>query len=135
MANPHRGVVEVELDGQTFRLRFTLNALAEVENRLGLASFAEIGGLLEKPSVRSLRALLWGGLLHERPELTEQQVGAMDFDFSKIVVAVSQAIGYAFQRDEAGGAEGNGGAAAPAAKAGKVTAARSGAGRARSSLP
>lgn len=111
MANRHRGEVEVELDGETHKLRFTLNALAEVEDRLNLASIADILETIKALSVRTLRTLLWAGLLHEQPELTEREVGEMDFDFSHAVERVSRALTLTFKTDEdtagQGAAEGN----------------------------
>ena len=61
------------LDGVERTLRFTLNAMAELEDRYGSvdAAFAE----LDKGSIKAVRFILWAGLMHEDPNLTEQQVG------------------------------------------------------------
>lgn len=110
MANPQRGTVEVELDGKPHQLRYTLNALAEIENRLGLQSIDEVLTALKGLSMRSLRTLLWAGLLDQRPELSEQDVGRMDFEFVPVVRAVSEGISSVFDAPP-GGPEGNGRAA------------------------
>lgn len=99
MPNQHRGFVEVELDGKTHRLRYDLNALAVIEERLALPSISSVMDILNQLSMRALRCLLWGGLLHERPELTEQEVGEMDFDFAHVVDRVSKAVVLAFKTD------------------------------------
>lgn len=60
-------------DGVEREIRFTLNAMAELEDRYGTVdkAFEE----LDKNSIKALRCVLWAGLIHEDPSLTEQQVG------------------------------------------------------------
>lgn len=77
MANKQRGFVEIELDKKR-KLRYTLNAVAEIEDKLGCA----IQDLAEKNlGIKALRTMLWAGLLHEDKEITEEFVGDLvDFD-------------------------------------------------------
>jgi hypothetical protein len=70
--------LEFELAGQKHSLRFTLGALAELEDKTG-KSFDQY--LIEAASVdvgsvriRAIGSLLWAGLLHEDPELTLDDV-------------------------------------------------------------
>lgn len=60
-------------DGVERTLRFTLNAMAELEDKYGSvdAAFAE----LDKGSIKAVRFILWAGLMHEDENLTEKQVG------------------------------------------------------------
>lgn len=60
-------------DGVERTLRFTLNAMAELEDRYGSVdtAFAK----LDEGSIKAVRFILWAGLMHEDPNLTEQQVG------------------------------------------------------------
>jgi len=68
-------LIPIELD-RPRRLCFDFNAFAAYEEATGKNVLA--GGLHEDlQSVRGLRALLWAALLHEDPDLTQQQVGAM----------------------------------------------------------
>ncbi len=71
---PH-GVKITLLDGVERELLFTLNALAELEEKFGSvdAAFAEA----DKGSIKTIRFVLWAGLITKDPELTEQQVGAL----------------------------------------------------------
>ena len=92
MSNKHRGLVEIELD-KTRQIRFTLNALAELEDKLGV-SLTELEGL--NMGVKQIRTFLWAGLLHEEPELSEQAVGNM-VDFDNIEY-INEKINEAFQR-------------------------------------
>lgn len=92
MANKHRGFVEIELD-KPRRLRFTLNSLAELEDKLGVG-IQEIGEVLSNPRMKDLLLLLWAGLIHEDEELTVERVGNM-IDLSNMDM-LSDKLGEAF---------------------------------------
>ena len=64
MANPWRGEVELEVDGEARVMRLTLAALAELEARLESDSLVELIGRFEAGTfrVRDLIALLTAGL-------------------------------------------------------------------------
>jgi len=72
MANVQRGEAVITLDKERV-IKFDLNALIEVEDKLGF-SLAELG---DKISIRAMRTLLTAGLRHEDTELTEEQVGSL----------------------------------------------------------
>lgn len=74
MANKHRGIVEVELGGKVRNLRYTMNALAEIEDKLGVA-MADMKDI--KMTIKNVRVILWAGLIHEDKELTIEEVGDM----------------------------------------------------------
>jgi len=65
--------VAIELNGKTRQLRYDLNALAEIEERLGIP-LAELANVTV--SIKTIRTLLWAGLIHEDAELKETDVGA-----------------------------------------------------------
>lgn len=102
MANKHRGYVEVELGGEVRRLKYDLNALAELEDALGYP-VTQLRD--DRIGVRELRALVWAGLLHEEPKLTLKAAGSMiELDrIEEITKAVTEALERAF------GQKGNGG--------------------------
>lgn len=79
MANKEKAIVEVELD-KVRNIRFTLNSLAEIEDKLGvpLSKLKDV-----EMGVKTVRTMLWAGLIHEDEELTERQVGNM-VDFSNL---------------------------------------------------
>ena len=60
-------------DGVEREVRFTLNAMAELEDRYGSVEAAF--DALEKNSMKAVRCVLWAGLLHTEEGLSEQQVG------------------------------------------------------------
>lgn len=90
MANTKRGLVTIMLDKER-TLKFDLNTLIDVEDKLGF-SLAE---LEDKVTIKVLRTLLHAGLVHEDPELTEQQVGSfIDFEnLAEVQQALVKAMG------------------------------------------
>jgi hypothetical protein len=76
--------VTIELGGKTRHLKYDLNAIAEISDRLHITvklnNFAQ--DLMSTPlSFSALRVLLWAGLRHEDSELTIEQVGSwVDLD-------------------------------------------------------
>jgi len=60
-------------DGVERHVKFTLNAMAELEERYG--SVEEAFKQLDNNSIKAVRCILWAGLMWEDPNLTEQQVG------------------------------------------------------------
>ena len=60
-------------DGVEREIRFTLNAMAEIEDKYGSieAGFAK----LDEGSIKAARFIMWAGLMHSDENLTEQQVG------------------------------------------------------------
>lgn len=62
-------------DGVERELRFTLNAMAELEDRYGTIQAAF--DALDNNSIKAIRCVLWAGLLHADEALSEQQVGAL----------------------------------------------------------
>lgn len=60
-------------DGVERELRFTLNAMAEMEDRYGSVDAAFEA--LDSNSIKAVRFVLWAGLLHTEEGLTEMQVG------------------------------------------------------------
>lgn len=68
-------------DGKEHTLKLDLNALIALEDRTG-EPFDKIfnGGL----TLKTVRRLLWAGLLHENADLTESEAGAL-IDFSTLM--------------------------------------------------
>ncbi len=82
-------------DGVERTIKFTLNALAELEDRYG--SVDEAFKQLDNNSIKAVRCILWAGLIHEDPELTEQQVGNLiDIQYMQELMT---SLGDAFDSD------------------------------------
>ena len=96
MANPLRGEVELKAGEKTYVLRYTTNALVELEERTGRS----VMDIANRPSFKDARALVWAGLIHANPDLTLEQAGEiMDAaGFTEAIQAASQALRKAFGR-------------------------------------
>ena len=82
-------------DGVERTIKFTLNAMAELEDRYG--SVEEAFKQLDNNSIKAVRCILWAGLIHEDPDLTEQQVGNLiDIQYMQELMA---SLGDAFDAD------------------------------------
>lgn len=82
-------------DGVERTIKFTLNAMAELEDRYG--SVEEAFKQLDNNSIKAVRCILWAGLIHEDPDLTEQQVGNLiDIQYMQELMA---SLGEAFDAD------------------------------------
>ena len=92
-------------DGVEREIRFTLNAMAELEDRYG--SIDDAFKELDKGSIKAARCIMWAGLMHSDDSLTEQQVGNLiDMDcLQDIFEKVSSAIGEDMPAIKDGGAK------------------------------
>ena len=76
--------VTIHLDGRDRELRYDLNAIATIGDKLGLSGRLNdlATDLLGKPlPLSALRTILWAGLVWNEPELTEEEVGSwVDLD-------------------------------------------------------
>lgn len=63
------------MDGVERTLCYDLNAMAEMEDKYGTVDDAFKA--LEGNSIKAVRFMLWAGLVHDDPSLTEQQVGSL----------------------------------------------------------
>lgn len=75
-----RGTKVTLLDGQERILRYDLNAIAEVGERLNIK--IRLGhlrdDLMEVPlELGALRTILWAGVLHDTPDADEREIGKL----------------------------------------------------------
>lgn len=80
-------------DGVEREIRFTLNAMAEMEDRYGSVDAAFKA--LESNSIKAVRFVLWASLMHTDEGLTEQQVGNLiDIQcMEQIMSSMTEAMG------------------------------------------
>jgi hypothetical protein len=76
VANKQRGEVDLSHDGKTYTLKFSINALCELEDAMGLR-FDEIFSALgeRSMSMNELRSMLWGALRDNHPDIEKKVVG------------------------------------------------------------
>jgi hypothetical protein len=98
MANKQRGYVGIKLD-KARNLRFTTNALAELEDVLGhpVTKMDQ-----DNVGIKTLRAMLWAGLLHESPDLTIKEAGSLmdDGNMQEISSKLSEALELTFGKND-----------------------------------
>lgn len=58
MPNKQRGIAELVINGKKYNLQLTLDALAELEDGLGLESLIEIQAALNPPKAKKLKVIL-----------------------------------------------------------------------------
>lgn len=100
MANPHRGEVEIKAPSGTFVLRLSINAIAEIETVLDMG-INEIAVHLSDPAtlrLGHLRAIVWGGLRENHPDLDLFAAGDLIAEVGMVPItdAVQQAFTLAF---------------------------------------
>ena len=109
MANPHRGEVSFDLDGQTYTLSFSANALCELEDLLNLG-VNEITVRLsqsDKVRIKTVRAVFWAALTDHHPDITVKDAGVLltRLTVAKAIDLIAQAFSRAFPDQEAKEAE------------------------------
>lgn len=81
MANKQRGEVSVELDGKTYTMTLSLNAMARLEELFStddkVVTFHQIAGFAERGSVRHVRGMIWAVLTDHHPKLTVKDVSEL----------------------------------------------------------
>lgn len=75
--------VPVDLGFEQVSLLYDFNALAEVTEILTPAELAALEGGAGKVTLKTIRAMIWAGVLHERPAVSIMEVGRM-IDPSKL---------------------------------------------------
>lgn len=111
-------LIPIELDRER-RLCFDFNALAAYEEATGTSVLAE--GLQDGlRTARGIRALLWAALLHEDPDLTLSDVGAMlnIGNMADLTARLQAALVSALPAPDP---EGNADAAGPSRRGGRIS--------------
>lgn len=100
MANAERGEVSFDVDGKTWTMRYSANALCELEDLLDLGT-AEIVARLQDPKgvrMKLVRALMWAGLHDRHPEMELSGAGDLisELGFDKATALIGDAAAKAF---------------------------------------
>jgi Phage tail tube protein, GTA-gp10 len=105
MANPHKGEVEFSVEGKTYKLCFSVNALCELEAVAGEPAGAVFGQLsdLSKARYSTWRALFWAALRDHHADVTLTDAGRLmtALGMTQVVPLVHGAVTLAFPQTEA----------------------------------
>lgn len=108
-ANPLRGQLGFEVEGERWTFAFTTNALCAVEEEFDLKDISELETVLSKsPSLRTIRKLFRIGLTDCHPQMTDHEageimtaVGGLEPSLELIMRAVEQAFPEAARKGSA----------------------------------
>lgn len=92
MTNKKRGEVKLEIGGRDRVLRLTLNDFACLQDRFDNKPLMDILGTLDKLDVKVMRAMLYYALRHDDKDLTEEQIGEFEMNFTVTVAKLSECI-------------------------------------------
>lgn len=109
MANPHKGEVELIAGDETYRLRFSINAMVELEDHFDMG-ITELGDLMGDPTkfrLKTFRKIVWAGLTDNHDNLSESEVGEIISlaGIPATTQAIQKAFSEAFPQSEAGDKE------------------------------
>lgn len=116
MGNRERGIVDIDVDGQTYKLRFDANAMCELESRADM-SMSEFLAKLDKAArdktlrMSDVRLLMWAGLTEAHPDIEAKEVGTIINHVGGMNGAMEllgEAIQLAFPKAKNGGQSGAG---------------------------
>jgi tail tube GTA-gp10-like protein len=96
MANPVKGEVEFALGKKVYTLKFSTNAMCELETALG-GNVVELAHSMSDPakmSIRTIRTVFWAGLRDHHEAVSEHEAGRLMDDLG--LVEASQLIAKAF---------------------------------------
>lgn len=78
MTRRNEGEATFEADGQTWRLRFDFNAMADFEAETGKNALQALEGMeTGTASAQDIRALVWAALRDGHPDVTLRQAGRL----------------------------------------------------------
>ncbi|WP_332717337.1 hypothetical protein [Pelagibacterium mangrovi] len=104
MANRQRGAVEIEAFDRTLTLRFSFNAMCEIEEHFD-KSFDEVMSSLntKHPRLTTLRGVLWGAMCENQPRPSLSNIGELvdELGAEAIGAAISKAMEAAFPKSDA----------------------------------
>ena len=114
MANKHKGEVTFETDGKNYTLRFSTNAICELEGVLDRSIISISQDLInaekdpERLRFSTMRAILWAGLREHHPSLTLAEAGDVMTEMgglAKAVEIIAEGFALAFPEPQANGAD------------------------------
>lgn len=109
-----RGAIPFEVDGTTFQMRFSVNAMLAYEDKFGENFVGALREMEDKdvPDFKRLRGLFWAGVGPDQISVEEAGELISDVGFSGAVALITQAAQAAFPEAVAEKADDQGNAAA-----------------------
>lgn len=93
VANPKRGYEKMVLGGKERLMKYTMNSMIEVEEKLGIKTLKDWEKFEDHLDTKTIRYLLTVALNHEEPDLTEIEVGGFDdLNFKESMLKVTKCM-------------------------------------------
>lgn len=103
MANKLKGEVSFEVGEKSYTMRFSANALCELEDATDMGINAVASQISDPANLRlkTVRAVFWAGLRDHHPEMTLHQAGEIvtEITLPKALELVGSAFELAFQEE------------------------------------
>lgn len=101
MANKNKGEVSFEVNEKSYTMRFSANALCELEDVLNMG-VNDVAEQMAKPKnlrIKTVRGIFWAGLRDCHPEITITQAGELiqDLTLPRCLELIGKAFTLAFQ--------------------------------------
>lgn len=101
MANPVKGEVSFEANEKVYKMRFSANALCELEDQVGMGINAIATQLADPNNLRlkTVRAVFWASLLDYHPDITLRQAGDLvtEINMTEALKLITKAFELTFQ--------------------------------------
>lgn len=68
MVNKHRGERKIELEEESYKVKYTLTDVAELEDDIGADSAEELSKKLMDPGIKTMLKLIYWGIHRDAPE-------------------------------------------------------------------
>ncbi|MGL5934596.1 MAG: hypothetical protein ACRCZI_03120 [Cetobacterium sp.] len=106
MSNPNRGDVSFDASGKTWKLKFSTNAICELEDAIGIG-VDSIASSMQNESAQKmklLRAVLWAAMQDHHEGITKKQVGDLidEIGFEVATQKMTEAFAAAFPESKGG---------------------------------
>jgi len=101
LANKNKGEVSFEANERSYTMRFSANALCELEDVLNMG-VNDVAEQMSKPKnlrIKTVRGIFWAGLRDHHPEITIQKAGDIiqDISLPRCLELIGKAFNLAFQ--------------------------------------
>lgn len=100
MANKHKGELSFVSDGKTYTLSFTINALCELDEALGIDNALSVLIANGNATLKQHRTMFFVALHHHHPEIENEKQAADLVTFGQMMKLLTEAIMLANPPDE-----------------------------------
>lgn len=104
MANRETGYVSFKAQSQNWKLRFTTNALCELEDESGMSAIAFANSMNDEAniSIKSMRLMLWAGLIDNHEDISQKICGVLidEIGMGEVGNLLGEAFTIAFPESE-----------------------------------